>query len=451
MSKLFGTDSARGITVAELSCELAMQAGKAAAELLAKEQGEKIIVAKDKTLSSDVLEAAVCAGICSSGIDAETIGAVPAAAASYIVKEHKAATGIMITEAAGSEDSSGIRIFGRSGLRLSEAAQQEIENYVFASHEEAEKRFDGIGKMLNCSSAVDEYMEHIKSAVKTDLGGLKIVVDCGRSSAGITAERLFSELGAEVVMLPENPVGEESDFAPDITNLERLMEFVADGDCCCGLAIDGDGGSCLAVDENGMLVDGDSLLAIFSKFYKEQGWLKENTAVISIMSSLGLVNFAKENGINVVTSGGWGRSVIDRMIEGGYNLGGGQSGHIFFTDDSACDDGQLCGARLLEIMKITGKKLSELAGEMKRLPQISLNVRISDSSREVWKNDSEITGLIESFETDLGSEGRIIVREGGENGSFIRVMIEGNDFGRINSMAMEIARKIRERCALREG
>ncbi len=449
MSKLFGTDSARGITVAGLSCELAVRAGKAAAELLAKEQGEKIIVAKDKALSSDVLEAAICAGICSSGIDAETIGAVPAAAASYIVREHKAAAGIMITKAAGAEDASGIRIFGRSGFRLDETALLEIEDSVFDYNVDALRRFDGVGKILNCSSAADEYTKHIKSAVRTGLGGMKIALDCGGSSAGITAERLFSELGAEVVMLSHEPVGEESGFAPDLTNLERLMEFVAAGDYCCGLAIDGDGGSCLAVDENGMLVDGDSLMAIFAKFYKEHGRLKENTAVISVMSSFGLVNFAEENGINIVTSGGWGRSVIDRMIEGGYNLGGGQSGHIFFTDDSACDDGQLCGARLLEIMKITGKKLSELAGEMKRLPQISLNVRISDSSREVWKNDGEITGLIESFDAALGNEGRIIVREGGENGSFIRVMIEGRDFGSINSMAMEIARKIKERCALR--
>lgn len=449
MSKLFGTDSARGITVAGLSCELAVRAGKAAAELLAGEQGEKIIVAKDKALSSDVLEAAICAGICSSGIDAETIGVVPAAAASYIVKKHKAAAGIMITKASGAEASSGIKIFGRNGFRLEETTQLEIENCVFDYNVDALRRFDGVGKILNCSSAADEYTEHIKSAVRTSLRGMKIALDCGGSSAEITAERLFSELGAEVVMLRHDPVGEKSGFAPDLTNLERLMEFVAAGDYCCGLAIDGNEGSCLAVDENGMLVDGDSLMAILAKFYKEHGRLKENTVVISVMSSFGLVNFARENGINIVTSGGWGRSVIDRMIEGGYNLGGGQSGHIFFTDDSACDDGRLCGARLLEIMKVTGKKLSELAGEMKRLPQILLNVRISDSSREVWKNDWEITGLIERFDTALGNEGRIIVREGGENGSFIRVMIEGEDFGSINSMAMEIARKIKERCALR--
>ena len=177
-----------------------------------------------------------------------------------------------------------------------------------------------------------------------------------------------------------------------------------------------------------MPVDGDTILAIIAKSYRKNEQLKDNTIVVNIMSSLGLMNFA------------------DRMLEGGYNLGGGQSGHIFFTDHSACDDGVLCGAKLLEILRSAGKNLSELAGEMKKLPQISLNVRISDSGREVWKNDEAITGLIGHYEEELGGGGRIIVRESCGGAPFIRVMIEGSDFGRINDIAMDIAQRIKERC-----
>lgn len=445
MSGLFGTDSARGLAVTELSCELAMQAGRAAAELFAKEQGEKIIVAKDGALSSAVLEAAVCAGICSSGVDAETVGEISAAAASFIVREHEAAAGIMISEASGIPGASGIIIFDREGLRLSEDAQLEVEEYIYSTSGER-RRFENIGRMLSSDTAADEYISHIKAIPAVNLTGMRVAAVCGSGFLKRTVEKLFSDMGAEVSVLPEQESVSEPDITPGITGLERLMDFVADGNFSCGLAIEGDGSSCLAVDENGMPVDGETLLAIIAGFCREKGQLKDNAIVVNIMSSLGLMNFAEENGIKVFTSGSCGRSVLERMLEGGYNLGGGQSGHIFLTDYSPCDDGLLCGAKILEILKTTGKKLSELAGEMKKLPQICLNVRISDSGREVWKNDEAITGLIEHYEEELGSGGRIIVRESSGNAPFIRVMAEGSDFGRINEMAMDIAQRIKERC-----
>ncbi len=444
MSGLFGTDSARGLFVAELSCELAMQAGRAAAELFAKEQGEKIIVAKDGALSSAVLEAAVCAGICSSGVDAETVGEISGAAASFIVKKHKAAAGIMISEATGVTGESGITVFGRDGFRIGEETQLEMEEYICAASGER-RRFENMGRMLSCDTAAAEYISHIKAVPAVRLCGLRIAVCCcGFLKKAV--EKSFSELGIRAVLLPEPERSPEPDIAPEITGLERLMDAVASGDFSCGIAIERDGGSCLAVDEKGMLVDGDTILAIIAKYCRKNEQLKDNAIVVNIMSSLGLMSFAEENGIRIVTSGSCGRSVLDRMLEGGYNLGGGQNGRIFLTDFSSCDDGLLCGVKLLEILKATGKSLSELAGEMRRLPQISLNVRISDSGREVWKNDSEITGLIGHYEKELGAEGRIIVRESSGNGPIIRVMIEGSDFGRINDIAMDIAQRIKERC-----
>lgn len=445
MSGLFGTDSARGLTVAELSCELAMQAGRAAARLFAKEQGEKIIVAKDGALSSAVLEAAVCAGICSSGVDAETVGEISGAAASFIVKEHKAAAGIMISEASGVPGASGITIFDREGFRLGEEAQLEVEEYIYSTSGE-QRRFENIGRMLSCDTAADEYITHIKAILSTRPGGMRVAAVCGNGFVKNAAEKLFSGLGVNVTIIPEPKKSSDMDITPGITGLELLMDLVAAGGFSCGLAIEGDGSSCLAVDERGMPVDGDTILAIIAKQCRKNEQLKDNTIVVNIMSSLGLMNFAEENGIRLVTSGSCGRSVLERMLEGGYNLGGGQSGHIFFTDHSSCDDGLLCGAKLLEILRATGKKLSVLAGEMRKLPQISLNVRISDNSREVWKNDEAITGLIEHYEQELGSEGRIVVRENNGNAPFIRIMIEGKDFGHINDIAMDIAQTIKKRC-----
>ncbi|MBQ6181028.1 MAG: phosphoglucosamine mutase [Ruminococcus sp.] len=450
MSGLFGTDSARGVTVAELSCEQAMQAGRAAAELLVKGQGGRIIVAKDKRLSSDVLEAAVCAGICSSGIDAETLGAVPAAAASYIVREHSASAGIMITGAAGSGDGSGIRLIAADGFRLDERVQSELEeNILSRMNATPQRKFDNIGRMLSCDNAAKEYVSHIKQLIGTDLSGLRAAIICEEPSTAATAEKLFRELGADVFLLSHQEP-EEDDLAPAVTDMERLMDFVAGGEFCCGLAIGDNGGSCLAVDENGMAVDGDHLLAIFAKHFKDSGRLKDDTFVVNQMSGLGLFNFARENGIKAVTSGASGRSALDRMLEGGFSLGGDRNGHVFFTEDSPCEDGLLCGARLLEIIKMSGRPLSVLAEEMQRLPSISLNVRIADTSREIWKNDKDITDLIEWYQGEFGDKGRVIVRESNAAAPFITITIEGSDFGRINDIAGEIAERIRQRCGARE-
>ncbi|MBQ8181182.1 MAG: phosphoglucosamine mutase [Ruminococcus sp.] len=444
MSGLFGTDSARGLTVAELSCELAMQAGRAAAELFAGEQGGKIIVAKDGALSSAVLEAAVCAGICSSGVDAETVGELSGAAASFIVREHKAAAGIMISEATGIPGASGITIFSSDGFRLSEEMQLQIEDRIYSVSEER-RRFENIGRMLSCNTAAEEYISHLKKITEISPEKINAAIVCKKGFIRKTAKTILSGMGAGVTLLDGETNSSEADIAP-CNAFETLMDMVEAGNFHCGLAIEGDGSSIHAVDEKGVPVDGDTLLAIIAGYYKEKELLKDNTIVVNVMSSLGLLNFAEKKGIKAVTSGSCGRSVLDRMVEGGYNLGGGQSGHIFMTDYSPCDDGLLCGIKLLEILKATGKPLSELAGEMQKLPQISLNVRISDKGREVWKNDEKITGLIEKYENELGSEGRIIVRESSGNAPFIRVMIEGSEFSRINDIAMDIAQCIKDRC-----
>ena len=223
-----------------------------------------------------------------------------------------------------------------------------------------------------------------------------------------------------------------------------LMDYVVETRCDVGLAFDGDADRCLAVDEMGELVDGDKLIAIIAKSYKEQGKLRHNAVVVTVMSNLGFTYFAKEEGIRRITANVGDRYVLEKMVDGGYNLGGEQNGHIFFLEDATTGDGLLSGARVLEIMQQSGKKLSELAGVMKRFPQVMINVRIPHHQKENWKNDEVLTSLIDQREEELGDDGRILVRESGTE-PLIRVMIEGKDFNRINAITMELSDKIRER------
>ena len=259
-----------------------------------------------------------------------------------------------------------------------------------------------------------------------------------------TAKELFERLGAEVLMISSEPDGTNINKDCGSTHIDSLMEYVTENGCDCGLAFDGDADRCLAVDENGELIDGDKIIAICAKAYKEQGKLKNDAAVVTVMSNLGFTHFAKENGIKTITAGVGDRYVLEKMLDGGYNIGGEQSGHIIFLDHATTGDGQLSGAKLLEILVKSGKKMSELANIMYKFPQVMINVPISPKDKEVWKNDTEITGLIEKHEAELGESGRILVRESGTE-PLIRVMIEGKDFKNINSMAIEIADKIKER------
>ena len=233
------------------------------------------------------------------------------------------------------------------------------------------------------------------------------------------------------------------------THIQHLMEFVVKNRCDCGLAFDGDADRCIAVDEKGALLDGDRQLAIFARSMKEQGLLDKDTAVITAMSSLGLRKYAAANGIKLVSSGAGARYVLERMLEGGYKLGGEPNGHIIFLGDSGTGDGQLAGARLMSIMKRSGLKLSQLSEDIPAYPQVKLNVKISPHFKELWKNEKSVTELIESFEKELGEDGRIMVRESGKE-PIVRIMAEGSDFGRINDMAVEIAQHIKEKCSAGE-
>lgn len=447
MGRLFGTDGARGVAITELTCETAMQIGKAAAIVLTKTTKHKptIFIGKDTRISSDILEAALAAGICSVGANAQLLGVVPTPAVAALVEQKKADAGVMISASHNSFEFNGIKLFSSTGHKLSDEMEEEIEELILDRPEDM-KIVSGaeVGKMTHYRDAQTDYIRYIMKCIKGNLTGLRIAIDCANGSASATAKRLFEGLGADVYVINSSPDGININDNCGSTHIGNLMQFVVDKKCNAGLAFDGDADRCLAVDEKGQLIDGDKLIAICAKSYKEQGKLKKNTAVVTVMSNLGFSYFAKDNGIKMQTTKVGDRYVLEKMLEGGYNLGGEQSGHIIFLDEANTGDGQLSGAKVMEILAESGKKMSELASVMEHFPQVMINVKISPRDREVWKNDSQITDLIERYEEELGESGRILVRESGTE-PLIRVMLEGKDFKQINEYAIAISDKIRER------
>lgn len=450
MGRLFGTDGARGVALTELTCETAMQIGRAAAMVLTAKSHRKpkIYVGKDTRISSDVLEAALIAGICSMGADAVVMGVVPTPAVAFLVKKRGADAGVMISASHNSMEFNGIKLFSSSGYKLSDDMEEEIERLVLDNPEEIAAAMSGganVGKITYDKNAEWDYIRSVMKTVDINLSGLRVAIDCANGSASSTAEKLFAGLGANVFLVNCSPNGININLNCGSTHMEMISKFVVDKRCHIGIAFDGDADRCLAVDENGVLIDGDKLIAIFARDMRDKGTLKKNTAVVTILTNLGFTHFAKNNNINMITTKVGDRYIVEQMLAGGYNLGGEQSGHIIFHDYATTGDGQLTAVQLLSVLKRQERKASELSSIMERYPQVMVNVKIISKWKEAWKNDPIIEEIISENQKKLGSSGRILVRESGTE-PLIRVMIEGKRFDQINSMAIEIADKIRERC-----
>ena len=446
MGRLFGTDGARGIAVKELTCELAMQIGRASALVLTKTMNHKpvILIGKDTRISSDILESALCAGICSVGADAVILGVVPTPAVAYLVKEKKADAGVMISASHNSVEYNGIKLFSSTGYKLSDDTEAEIERLILDNPEEITlKSHTEVGHIRHCENAVESYINHVKSSVSGDFGGMKVLIDCANGSSSATAKQIFGGIGADCIYINCNPDGTNINDKCGSTYISGLQKAVKESGADIGLAFDGDADRCLAVDENGELVDGDKLIAICSKSYKEQGRLKNNSAVVTVMTNIGFSRFAKENDINIITASVGDRYVLEKMLEGGYNIGGEQSGHIIFLDEATTGDGQLSGVKVLEVLKNSGKKMSEIAGIMTSYPQVMVNVKVTPDVKANWKSYDDVREIISKHEQVLGDDGRILVRESGTE-PLVRVMLEGKDTEQITAMANEIADKIRE-------
>ncbi len=444
MGRLFGTDGARGVAITELTCELAMQIGRAAALVLTKEckHSAKIFIGKDTRISSDILEAALCAGICSVGAQAVKLGVVPTPAVAYLVRAKGADAGVMISASHNSVEFNGIKLFSATGYKLPDAVEAEIEALILDHPEQITLQSHiNVGAITDYRGAKEDYIAYLTSCISTDCSGMRVALDCANGSASATAEALFTSLGATVHMLSASPDGTNINQDCGSTHMENLMTYVKTHDCDLGLAFDGDADRCLAVDENGELVDGDKIIAICAKAMQQHGVLKRNTVVVTVMTNLGFFHFCKANGIHAATTKVGDRYVLEQMLAEGDSLGGEQSGHIIFLDEMTTGDGELSGIKLLEIQKQSGKKMSELASIMECFPQVLYNVKIPSEKKGKWEQDSEIMAQIEKYTEILGENGRILVRESGTE-PLIRVMIEGKDATQIETAAREITKRV---------
>lgn len=447
MGRLFGTDGARGVANSELTAELAMNIGRAAAMVLISDEVEHptILIGKDTRLSGDMLEGALIAGLCSVGANVELLGVVPTPAVAYLVGKYNADAGIMISASHNPFEFNGIKIFSSDGCKLPDDLENRIEEIVLDNAVPyALAKDENIGKVTRVEDAVEDYIDHVAKSIGCDLDGMEIALDCSNGSSSRTAEKLFTKLGAKVHMLFDNPDGININKDCGSTHINRLQNYVREHKLCCGLAFDGDADRCLAVDENGNLVDGDYLIAICAKDMKDRGVLKKNAVVGTVMTNMGFNKFCEANGMTFVSTKVGDRYVLEAMLREGYNIGGEQSGHIIFLDYATTGDGELSGAMILSIMKRTGEKLSTLAKVMERMPQVLINVKVSAEGKLAFYTDKEVKAEIKRVTEILGDRGRILVRVSGTE-PLVRVMLEGENLEEIQSLAEESAQVVRER------
>lgn len=449
MGRLFGTDGVRGVANSELTCELAMNIGRAAAMVLTdnNHRHPKFLIGKDTRISSDMLESAITAGLCSVGANVVQLGVVPTPAVAFLVGKYKADAGIMLTASHNPCEFNGIKIFSGDGYKLPDALEEQIEAIVLDHEQQPACPTAGdVGCVSTAPNVVRDYIDHIKSTVAFSLDGMNIGIDCANGSAYRTAETLFTELGANCHMLADQPSGVNVNDECGSTHMENLMAFVRENHLDAGVAFDGDADRCLAVDEKGQLVDGDYLMAICAADLKSRGKLEKNAVVGTIMTNMGFNRFCDENGLKFAATKVGDRYVLEEMLQEGYNFGGEQSGHIIFHDFATTGDGQLTAAQLMSIVHRRQANLSSLATLMTRYPQVMVNVQVGPEGKLRFYTDTEVKETIEKAKAKLGTKGRVIVRPSGTE-PLLRVMIEGEDAEYINVLANSVADVMRERLA----
>lgn len=453
MGRIFGTDGARGVANTEISCTLAMDIGRAAAMVVARDHHKRkpvFLVGHDTRISHDMLESAIAAGLCSVGADVVTLGTVPTPAVAYLVANSDADAAIMLSASHNPYEFNGIKIFGAEGFKLTDEEEMEIEEIVLDHVLPYDLKWnDELGVIRSGETLVEQYIDHIVSTVEGDLSGIRVAADCANGSASATAAKIFAKLGADVTILNDEPNGVNINDNCGSTHIEVLGKYVRENGFDLGVAFDGDADRCLAVDENGELVDGDKLIAIFSSQMKREGKLANDTAVVTVMSNMGFFKFAEQSGIHVEKTSVGDRYVLQNMLEHGHCIGGEQSGHIIFREFMTTGDGQLTAVQLLWAIKKSGKKLSELAQLMQVYPQVILNVRADKEMKRMVKVDEGVLKRQQQLEEGMNGNGRILVRPSGTE-PVIRIMVEGLDREAIMNAAKSMEQIIIERLGYNE-
>lgn len=447
MGKLFGTDGVRGIANQELTVDLAYKLGQAGAYILTKENKHKptILIGGDTRISREMLTAALIAGICSVGADVLAVGVVPTPAVAYLTKEYGADAGIVVSASHNPVEFNGIKFFNGNGYKLPDKIEEEIEALVADNNREIDLPIgEQIGRVIFRQECIFDYIRYAKRQIHHRLDGLNIVIDCANGASYVSAPATLRELGANVMIIHNEPDGVNINKSCGSTHMEDLKAYVIQVGADIGFAFDGDADRCLAVDSHGQLVDGDQIMAICGNYMKEQGTLKQDTIVGTVMSNLGFTIMGREQGIHIVQTKVGDRYVLENMLDNGYNLGGEQSGHIIFLDENTTGDGLLTALHLLEVMKATGKKLYELAAIMNVLPQVLVNAQVANHLKYGFLEDAVIVEKVEALERKFAGEGRVLIRASGTE-PLVRVMIEGKNKAELKREATDLAKLIEQR------
>lgn len=450
MGKYFGTDGVRGRANEELTAELALSIGRAAAVVLAENWTDgkhpRVVIGRDTRCSGAMLENAIAAGLLSAGADVYRLGVIPTPAVARLVSQYGMDAGVMISASHNPYEDNGIKLFNRNGHKLSDAVEEEMEA-IMDGRQQAKGMIAVPKDMGQCfdwsHKAADDYAEYLRSCISFRLPGCKIAFDCANGSASATAAKVFRDCGAECVFLNDNPDGFNINAECGSTHIQPLADYVVREGCDLGIAFDGDADRCIMVDRDGNTVDGDKLIAICARFMKQHGLLKDDAVVVTIMSNLGFFKFAQEEELRTDVTAVGDRYILERMLEKGYTLGGEASGHIIFSQYMTTGDGQLSALQVLDIMADTGKSLKALASVMDTYPQAMENLRVSKEERSRYDGNEQIEAYVREQQEILGNGGRILVRPSGTE-PLIRVMAEGKEQTEIQQLVKRMAARIGE-------
>ena len=453
MRRYFGTDGIRRIANTELSPELVYKVAKAGAYVLSKhtDKTPTILIGRDTRLSGTLIESAMVAGFLSYGANVKLLGVIPTPAVAYLTRKMQADAGVVISASHNTFEFNGIKYFSNKGMKIPDELEEEIEDVMDSGKlDKLTAVSEKIGVSEIRTDLLNEYVYFFRKTFDDNIEkynnpDFKVVIDTANGATYEVAEKVFSTLGINHVVINNKPNGININENCGSTHLGMLKDYVVKNKMSLGIAYDGDGDRCLAIDENGEEIDGDKILAIISQYLKQQNKLKKDTIVATVMSNLGLNKYAEQNKFKLIQTKVGDRYVLEEMLKNGYNLGGEQSGHIILLDYNPTGDGILTSLMIIQAILESGKKASELGNLVQKYPQVLINAKVSSDKKYDYEKNEEIKQAIEQLEKEFSGNGRVLIRPSGTE-PLVRVMIEGKDIKTIEVKARKIADLIEKKC-----
>ena len=450
--KYFGTDGIRRIANTELTPELVYKVAKAGAYVLSNHlnHAPTILIGRDTRISGTLIESAMTAGFLSYGANVKLVGVIPTPGIAYLTKKLKADASVVISASHNKYDFNGIKFFSNKGMKIPDEIEEEIETILDSNQiEKLTAPSNKIGVSEDREDLLDEYLYFFRKTFEDEFENLnkenfKVAIDTANGATSVIADKVYTALGIQHYIINNEPNGININDNCGSTHLDMLKKYVVDNNCNLGIAYDGDGDRCLAVDQYGNEIDGDIIMAIVSDYLKEKGKLKKDTLVATVMSNLGLKKYCEKNNINYVQTKVGDRYVLENMLKNGYNLGGEQSGHIIFLDYNPTGDGILTSLMLINVILTKNKSLNELAKIINIYPQVLINAKVNSNKKYDFDKDDEINATIEKLNNEFKGNGRVLIRASGTE-PLVRVMIEGENKEYITKKATEVAKLIEKK------